>query len=365
MKRKTLPSLFLILSFFGGSSATDLCGMLYMPTTLSKDKSPYRITGDIYVPPASRLTIEAGVELLVAAKDSCDQDLQQLDWSDSQFVSIKVDGNFYVKGTPKNPVIIRPEKPATGKIQWDGLRIRKQDEETAVIKFLQLSGANRGLQIDHSVFSIQNSFFVENNTGIWLGERANVSITNNLFSQNTSAGIYLQYSAPLVVANIFYQNPTYAIWADSRKGIKIKSNVFFGSGEQDCWHCPLDIGKHASVNANGDSTDQFDNIFADPAFENSLAEAKKKHLDKFVPTSENTVSDKNLQAVHNKADSLGKAGLPPKPVFQAQGIGAWRISKYSPALDAAPDQEKYQDANGTRGDIGPWGATMKYEIKEP
>lgn len=344
--------------------ATDLCGMLFMPTTLSKAKSPYRITGDLYIPAASRLTVEAGVEILVAAKQSCKESFEQQDWSDSQFVSIKVDGAFYVKGTPEAPVIIRPEAPVAGKILWDGIRVSKQEPSSAKLQFLSVSGANRGLQIQQSKFLIENSFFLDNNTGIWLGEKAAVTVKNCLFSNNTSAGLYLQHASPTLIASIFYQNPNYGIWADSRKGLEVESNLFWKNGEADCWHCPAEIGRRTGTNHKGDSIDASGNLFADPVFVGSNSEQSAKRSDIHEPTPVQHVVDTSLAKLHNKSDSLGKAGLAPRPVFQTQGMGIWRLSKYSPALDAAPDDEVYLDANQTRGDLGPWGATAKYSTKE-
>jgi len=361
IKVKFILGLFV---FLGTSWATDLCGFLYMPTTLTKDKSPYHITGDIFIPTASRLTIEAGVELIISGKETCSNDIQQRDWSDSQFISIKVDGAFYVKGTPANPVTIHPEQSSKGKVQWDGIRLRKQDPSKALIQFLQVTGANKALSLEQSDIEIQNSFFVGNNTGIWLGEKGNVRISNCLFAENSSAAIYLEHAAPEIVTSIFDHNPNYAIWADSRKGLKVHNNLFWKSGEAHCYHCSNNIGKFAAINSKGDSVDAAGNMFADPIFEGSAADLHKKKLDPNEPTASKAVLDTAILRAHQKADSLGKAGLPPRAVFQAQGVGAWRLSQYSPALDAAPDESRFKDANETRGDLGPWGATWKYSHGE-
>jgi hypothetical protein len=354
-----------LFAFLGTTWATDLCGFLYMPTTLTKAKSPYHITGDIFIPTASRLTIEAGVELIVASKESCTGDIPQRDWSDSQFVSIKVDGAFYVKGTPTNPVIVHPEQNSKGKVLWDGIRLRGLNPSKAKIQFLQVQGANRALQIEQSTLQIQNSIFTDNNTGIWLGLKGNVEISNCLFAENTSAAIFLDHAAPEIMTSIFYQNPNYGIWADSRKGLRIHNNLFWKSGEANCYHCSVEIGKRTGVNGKNDSIDVDGNLFSDPIFVGTHAEQQQKHLDPNEPTSNKTVLDTGILKVSQKADSLGKAGLPPRPVFQTQGTGVWILSQYSPALDAAPDESRFKDANGTHGDLGPWGATAKYSVKDP
>lgn len=353
----------ILLVFLAQTWATDLCGMVLMPTTLGKAKSPYRITGDLYVPAPSRLTIEPGVEILIARKQSCKESFPQKDWSDSQFVSLRVEGAFYVKGTPEEPVVIRPENPVPGKILWDGIRISGQEPTSARIQFLQISGANRALDVSHSEFVVENSFFTDNNTAIRLNEKAHLEIQNNLFAYNSSAALFIQFAAPKVIANIFTQNPNYGIWADSRKGMKVEGNLFWKNGEANCWHCPAEIGKRNTTNAKGDSTDSFGNLFADPVFQETPSETAEKKVDIQEETPKSEVKDTTLAKLHQKADSLGKAGLAPKPIFQAQGKGSWKLSKYSPALDAGPDDKEFLDANGTRGDIGPWGATAKYRKK--
>jgi len=337
--------------------------MLYMPTTLSKAKSPYLITGDLLVPAASRLTIEAGVELQIAEKSTCADESKQRDWADSQFVSLKIEGAFYVKGTPEAPVSIHPVHPVPGKVSWDGIRISNQKSTSAKISFLDISGANRGLQVKMSEFTVENSFFVDNNIGIWLGEKANILVSNSLFSSNVSAGIYLEHAAPTLTTNIFVDNPTYGIWADSRKGLSVNNNLFWKNSEANCFHCPAEIGKRAAINAKGDSVDSHANLMSDPLFLGSAGATHKQQLDPNTPTPSNAVVDTNLQKLHTKADSIGKAGLAPHKTYVPQGVGTWRLSQYSPAIDAAPDDKAFLDANGTRGDIGPWGATAKYQRK--
>ncbi|MDR2732551.1 MAG: hypothetical protein LBB36_04960, partial [Fibromonadaceae bacterium] len=72
----------------GFAFAEDYCGIINVPITWTKEHSPYRITGDIQIAPAARLTIEAGVEVLIVPGEACGETVQ-LDWSDSTSISIK------------------------------------------------------------------------------------------------------------------------------------------------------------------------------------------------------------------------------------------------------------------------------------
>lgn len=343
-----------------GYAQTELCGPLSMPTTLTKARSPYLVTGDLYVPPASRLTIEEGVVLLISTVDSCRR-MNQLDWSDSQFVSIKVDGALYIHGTLFNPVVIQSADSTHQSIRWDGIRIWNQTPQTADIQFLKISEANKALWTYKTTMNIHHTLFQNNNTGIWSDYKSTLTIENNLFHDNRSAGVYIKLSTPVLTANLFVQNPTYGIWADSRQGVVISHNLFWNNGEANCFHCPAQILQMTETNHRGDSTDAFMNLAADPVFIDSPQELKLRRRDPNTQTPADSVQDTRLYQIHAKADSLGKAGLKPRAQFVPQGYGPFRLSQYSPALDAAPEDERFQDANQTRGDLGIFGATLKYQ----
>jgi parallel beta-helix repeat protein len=347
--------LFLSLSTY--SAAEELCGIIDTPTTLAKAKSPYRVRGDLYISPSARLTLEAGVELIIVPGEACG-DTRQLDWSDSNFISIKVDGALFITGTPLEPVRIAPENHKAGKIQWDGIRIRNKRPVLVQIENLHIAGAHRALSVSYSSFHVANSLFIDNNTGIWLSDEAEISLYNNLFTGNRSAAVYIEESNPSLIANIFYQNPNYAIWSDSRPKPRIEYNLFYQSGDAHCWRCPPGIGVKNSVNERGDSTDRNLNLFQDPIFLGSPADLQRQKLDPSLPTPRPQSIDSTLHHLYAKSDSLGRTGLPTPPRYTPLGYGIWRLSRYSPALDAAPDISFFRDENDTRGDIGLFGGKL-------
>jgi len=327
--------------------AEDVCGMIDVPVTWTKEKSPYRITGDIQIPSASRLTIEAGVEVLIVPGEACGE-TKQLDWADSTFISIKAYGALIIKGTDKEPVRILPENHTQGKIQWDGIRLPLKNKESVSIEYLHIMGAHKAINASYSIFNVGSSLFMGNNTGIWMEDEGDLAIYNCMFTENLSAGIYISNSRPAIAANIFYRNSTFGILSDSRKSPRIQSNLFFANADTDCRYCPAGTTK-VITNENGTFKDKFENIFSDPIFVGSEKEKTMKKKDLNLPTPKENIKDTSLQKIYET--STGKSQQAASP----STVRPFVLSKYSPALNAAPNTDFFKDEDGSRGDIGIYG----------
>ncbi len=348
---------------------TEICGDIILPTSLRKCKSPYLVTDDIFVPGNSRLRIEAGVELIISKKRWC-ADLKdtlkaklaskwknQLDWNDSQQVSIKVQGAFFIAGTPEDPVIIRPENRKVKRATWDGIRLTHKTRITAQIEYLHISGANKALNITGSEFNIANSLFKNNNVGISISELSKIPVFNSIFTENYSAGIYHKKSGGKLYANIFYNNFNYGIWSDSRHSLRVYNNIFYGNYEKDCYHCPLEISQITTENDNQDSTDKYYNLFNDPIFVGTEREAEemKNDLDLNTPVIE--IKDTILYHLELKSRNRKNLGIKKAPPFIPRGPknGVYRLSKYSKGKNAAPESSFFMNPDSSRGDLGIWG----------
>lgn len=368
--RNMVRNFLLFLSLLGfllpqAINSSQLCGILTVPTNLILSQSPYRVVGDLYVAPSARLTIEAGVEVIIVPGEVC-AETRQLDWADSQFVSIKVDGSLFIYGTPSQPVRIRPESPRAGSIQWDGIRLWGRNRITTQIQYMEISGAQRAIWARNSTFPVANSIFTENNTGIYMEERSDLAIYNNLFAHQKTTGILIEKSTPSIIANIMYRNGIHAIWSDSRPRLVMRHNLFFGSGDLHCKGCPAGVGRLSAINSQGDSTDNFQNLFKDPLWLDSHSELARRARDPQVATPTAEVKDTVVQRTYAKAVSIGKAGLTPTPTFITKGRAPWILSQYSPALDAAPKQIFFQDLDESPGDLGPFGgAPDRVRLKPP
>jgi parallel beta-helix repeat protein len=327
--------------------AEDFCGMIDVPVTWTKEKSPYRITGDVQIAPAARLTIEAGVELLIVPGEACGE-TKQLDWSDSTFISIKVFGSIIIKGTDKEPVRILPENHIPGKIQWDGIRLPLKEKEAVSIEYLHIMGAHKAINVSYSKFNVGSSLFMGNNTGIWLENEGDVAIYNCMFTENLSAGIYLSNSRPSIAANIFYKNSNFGIWSDSRKSPRIQNNIFFANADIDCRYCPAGTAKIIK-NENEVFKDKFENIYSDPVFAGSEKEKIMEKKDINLPTPIKNIKDTSLHRIYETSTG------PSQPATSLNVNLPFALSKYSPALNAAPNTDFFKNADGSKGDIGIYG----------
>jgi parallel beta-helix repeat protein len=342
--------LFAILAMAVSYAAEDQCGVINIPTVWTKENSPYRITGDIQVAHSARLTIEAGVEVLIVPGEACGE-TKQLDWADSTYVSIKAYGPLIIKGTVAEPVRILPENHVHGKIQWDGIRLPLKDRGNVIIEYLHIMGANKAINATFGNFNVGNSLFIGNNTGIWLENEADLAIYNCIFTENISTGIYINNSRPTIAANIFYKNSNFGIWADSRQWPRIQNNIFYANADTDCRFCPLGVSKIIKTD-NSFPKDKFDNIYSDPIFTGSEAEKNMAKKDPAVPTPAKNIKDAELHQIYvnSKAADTNETKKTQRPPYTP--------SKYSPALNAAPKTDFFNNENESRGDIGLYGGKL-------
>jgi len=350
--------IFVLLAVVAAHSADNHCGILDVPTTWTKDNSPYRITGDIQIAPAARLTIEAGVTVLVATGEACGE-TKQLDWSDSTSISIKAYGPLIIRGTSEEPVVIMPENHVPGKIQWDGIRLPAKNKASVIMEYVHIMGANKALNASFSNFNVGNSLFIGNNTGIWMENEADLAIYNCLFTENLSAGVYISNSRPSVAANIFYKNSNFGVWSDSRPSPRIQNNLFFANADTDCRFCPNGTAKITKTERA--PSDKFGNIYSDPIFAGDETEKKMQKRDLDLQTPVKNTKDTALRKIYEggagAVEPLQPQSPPPKEPY--------RLSKYSPALNAAPKTDFFKNADGSQGDIGIYGGKPGRFNKSP
>jgi len=328
----------------------DYCGIIDLPTTWTKDNSPYRITGDLQISHAARLTIEAGVEVHIVPGETCGE-TKQIDWSDSTYVSIKVFGSLVIRGTAKEPVRIMPENHIPGKIQWDGIRLARKERSQINIEYMHIMGANRAINAMFSRVNIGNSLFIGNGTGVWLDNEGDLSIYNSVFTENLSAGIYIRNSRPSIAANIFYRNSNFGIWSDSRPSPRIRNNLFFENADTDCRFCPIGTARIVKKEDSYVPTDKFENIYSDPIFVGSEKEKFMEKRDLSMPTPIKNTKDTTLHKMYEKS----QGNTPPEAKTDQANTQPFRLSKYSPGLNAAPKTEFFKNAEDNRSDIGLYG----------
>jgi hypothetical protein len=372
--RPAIPALILFAAVSAQTalSATPVCGTLRGVQEWTARKSPYLVTGDVYLPNTSRLTIGPGVKVLFARTASAcnaeDPAPRPLDWSDSAYVGFRIEGPFFVHGTEESPVVFEPEPPKPGQagdkvraapIAWDGLRMAGQGPSGAEIGHAVFRGANRALHAVQASFFVHHCLFEGNNTGIALGMRGDLSIVNSNFIANHSAGITLEKARPRVAACLFLGNRAYGIWSDGRIGLFASYNAFWGNAEEHCYRCVHSILKGGELDTLPDAAG---NIIADPIFVGGESHRAALAADESADTPEHLVKDKALAKLEARSRPKWAA---PKPDFKPQGIGPYRLSAYSRLIDAGPPGSGFKDRDGSRGDIGLHGGPMGKLAEDP
>lgn len=391
LKNPVMAGLALAYAFLAATrpagAATEVCGTLPLATEWVAKQSPYLVTGDIFIPANSRLRIGPGVIVRFAKPRPCKEDttrIPQVDWADSAYTGIKADGTFYTLGTEEQPVLMEPEKPKTGAVGWDGIRLSGQRAGAAEISFTVFRGANQALTIDYAGFYIHHSLFEGNNTGILAGTRGDVGIVNNNFIGNLSAGIVIRKGSPRIANNIFMGNRSYGIWGDGRPAIQAWNNAFWQNREDACFRCPYAVLAIARANANHDSTDRYGNFEADPLFIGSPTWKAAEELDIETSTPAHLVKDPELArleaeataatAKREKEDKEAKPERPGKAKEKADkkkkkfvqvGKGPYLLSKYSKLWDAGHPGSDFRDRDGTPNDIGMHGGPMNRIVTDP
>lgn len=349
--------LIIVLSLSWNWASTEICGVLRAGTTFKLSKSPYLVTGDVWVPVNSRLRIEAGVEVIMGAKGKCEAKFSGVDWADSNYATLHIDGGFFAQGTRDKPIVFRsPEKG----MLWDGIRIKQGNRIRTHIENVVIEDAHRGLLVRNSSFVLTSSVFRDNNVGVYLHSSADLGIFNSVFTNNTSAGIFQKNSSPSIASNFFINNVQNGIWSDSRAGLIIQHNLFFENGMEDCYHCPSDLGVLVKESLAGDSTDVWGNLFQDPVFVGSAKEAEFIKKDIYTDTPIEKVKDSVLALQILKArERYDNLGIKDPKEYIPLGKGPFRLSKYSPAIKAGPDHFFFYDRSGEVSDIGLFGAYPK------
>jgi pimeloyl-ACP methyl ester carboxylesterase len=201
--------LFPFVSLAAGPTA--ITGEITVPTTWTKEWSPYKVSGNVAV--KAPLTIEAGtvVKFGISGLDG-----------------LKIQNEFFVNGTREEPVVftsLRDDeyggdtngdgsrtKPTIG--SWSQIMFNPAKDYELKIKYAKILYANFGVSfypsaIQTKEISIKKSEIRKNGIGINISN-ANALIESNIISENVDYGISANVSTktPKVVNNSISNNTT-------------------------------------------------------------------------------------------------------------------------------------------------------------
>lgn len=345
---------FLLTATVGAE--TRVSGIIKKDTDWRSDQGPYLVVGDIWVKTSAVLRIEPGTVIRVASRErrmkrDTANVIPQLDHSDSQMVSIKIEGGIVCRGEREEPIRFLPiDTLGKSPIMWYGIVLDGVSEDYTEFSYVEVSGAVYGLRIRKCDPEVNNMLFAHNNTGVFCDAKSNPFLRNNTIVRNVITGILIRESNPRVSCNIIAFNRNHAVWSDGISQIDISHNCIFGSADGDLLDCPFELGVIARVNANGDSCDDWYNIYRDPIFKGSVADSIAVERDLKIATDPSRVRDTSLVKKASK-DLLDNQAAQARH----QEYPKYFLSPYSPCIDAGRPGKQYADIDGSKNDMGLYG----------
>ena len=247
-----LSIFFTILLLSQYVEAITVRGVINASTRWTKNMSPVIINGDLLIGKSATLTIDAGVDIQIAAKPYT---TSQIRGRDSRLVEIIIQGTLQATGTAQQRIFFQKNP-----ISWYGIRVEKggklhltyaniahtrhhgvENLGTATLRYVELTkarlsgvyGENCTTEISHSKIYqntknaiehtngnliVQYSEIIRNTQGIGIWIRAGsgrykVSLQNNTITLNGLQGIAVDYSRGTIASiaiqnNIVVQNGT-------------------------------------------------------------------------------------------------------------------------------------------------------------
>jgi hypothetical protein len=334
--------------FVSAPSGKQPGGILTGDTRWNAEEGPYYLTSDLLVPKNVRLTIAAGTRVIIGAPEGKDTLLTQYDDIDSRTVAIKVHGSLICIGKSTKRITFAPDSIATKKPAWYGIVLHQVDEQFTEIAHSDITGAYCGIVLKQCSPTVRNSIIEHNHIGLRCTDRASPHVYNCVIVFNSAAGIRVESANPQFTNNIIAFNRNNGLWCDGIAKITCMYNCIAVNSDGDFLECDPELGLLVKKNKRGDSIDVFNNLRSDPVFSGSTSESAARRKDISLPTEKHLIRDTTLTAVlHDNQKEAAKAAVAPP--------GRYRLSKYSPCIDAGAPAAAFKDPDGSRNDMGIWG----------
>ena len=232
---------------------TLLSGNVVQDTTLSLANSPYLLTGDLTIDYGYTLTIEPGVEVIVASNQD-----DQLSGRDINSAEIFVLGNMIAQGNSVDSIYFSSAASVPSQSDWYGIVIENTDSIN-ILSYLSIAHATYGISPGNS-YNYTDSLFINNST-----------------IKNSGSGIYLQeyYSPVSIENNVLYDIGGYGIYAQSYQSqIEIINNQLSNIGDYGIYCYYFD-----SANIAGNSLQSITGYYGIYAEYNQLVQVSDNYID--------------------------------------------------------------------------------------
>lgn len=330
-------------------------GVINRNTRWNAEDGPFHLTGDLFISRHCRLTISPGSKIIVGTVAVIDTQIQQVDKIDSSAIALKVHGTLICIGRIDKRIVFTPASEKRNAPSWYGIQFIDADDHFSEIAYTDITNAYIGISITNCSPLIRNSIIEFNHIGISCGNFGAGRVYNNVIASNTAAGIRIRKSNPEIFNNIIVNNHNNGVWCDGSSRITFEYNCIFGNRDGNFLDCNPEYCVKVKKNKNDDSIDVFKNICSDPVFEGSSAEAAARKIDLDIPTESAYIRDTAIAAIIN--NSINQA---PKTSSEQH---RYKLSSYSPCIDAGHPSKRFKDRNDTNNDIGIFGGPKFIESK--
>ncbi|MBN1577660.1 MAG: right-handed parallel beta-helix repeat-containing protein [Chitinispirillaceae bacterium] len=343
-----LPSIICCLLVFT-SSGKEVGGVLTRDTRWNAEEGPFYLTSDLLVARNVRLTVTAGTRVVVGASAGKDTAVTQYDDIDSHTVAIKIHGALICCGKSEKRITFAPDPGSTASPAWYGIILHEADEQFTEIAHADITGAYCGISLMQCSPPIRNSIIEHNHIGIRCTDNTSARVYNCAIVFNSAAGIRVTGANPCFMNNIIAFNRNIGVWCDGLVKVTCAFNCISGNSDGDFLECDPELGHLVKKNKRGDSIDVFKNLRCDPIFSGSIADSTARRQDISLPTEKHLVRDTTIAAILQSGRKKTNETCNPSP------DGRYRLSKYSPCIDAGDPSGSFKDSDGSRNDMGIWG----------
>ncbi len=333
-------------------AATIVSGVISNDTKWMVENGPYIMSGDVLVSKNARLFIAPGATVICGAAPMVrTASIPQLDHNDSFSVALKVEGSLDCVGKREKRIVFKPSSTEAGNCTWYGIVFNKASDRYTEIAFTDVSGANIGITAIDCSPVVRNSIIEYNNVGIRCLSKANLKTCNCVITNNFTSGVTIQSANPVFYGNIIAFNRNNGVWCDGMSQITFKYNCVWGNADGNYLDCDPELGAPVKAGKkSNDSLDKSGNVCMNPIFAGSPDDSLAVEKDLSLPTDKSRIADTSLAKILHTtlSDSLA--------VKKQRGRYArYSLSRYSPCINKGNPAKQFNDADGSRNDIGLYG----------
>jgi hypothetical protein len=287
-----------------------------------------------------------------------DSGIVQLDQLDSFTVSVRVEGVLICAGRPDSRITFAPQYGLGPQCEWYGVVLDGVVGDEAELAFTDITGSCHGLYVRTGAPVVHHSVFEYNNVGATLIRDARPKFINCVIAYNLTSGLRISRANPEIFNNLIVFNRLNGMWCDGVSHVTFENNCVFGNADSDLSGCDPLLGVLTKVNNRGDSVDAWYNLYRDPVFAGTRAESLAVQQDPSIAPSRSQVADTAMAKVLYGAvsDTL------PFQRPSSSSARRFKLSPLSPCVDAGRKGKLYNDADGTRNDIGLYGGPEFYRF---